>query len=269
MLAPSVERWDSVTGGAVPEWAAGIAVPGAGRIMLPTYSWERMSNPELYTTLRHELAHVSLHRWLGPARLPRWFDEGYARWAAGEWSYQEVWQLRLAFLMRRTPPLERLTLDWPSAQPDARLAYLLATSAVVHLAQLAGDRGLDVLFRRWRETRSFDDALRRTLGMTPGQLEASWIETVENRYAWPVFLAHSVVFWLFAGAILVALFFIRRRRDRAKMERLRATEPPDEPAYWEEGQGLSWESEASEGPEDRDRDGGGETGGSGDREWSG
>ncbi len=258
VLAPGPALWDSVTGGAVPEWAAGIAVPALGRVVLPTFAWERMSNAQLYTTLRHELAHVALHRWLAPSRIPRWFDEGYARWAAGEWSFDAVWQLRLAFLLRRTPPLERLTLDWPSAQPDARLAYLLATSAVAHLMRLSGERGLEVLLRRWRETGSFDDALRLTLGMTPGQFEESWIDAVENRYAWPVFLAHSVVFWLFAGVILVALFFIRRRRDRARLERLRETEPPDEPAYWEEEDSVTWNGGA-EDPQAAGMDDDGET----------
>lgn len=255
VLAPGPEQWDSITGGAAPEWAAGIAVPDEGLVVLPAFSWQRMSNPALYVTLRHELAHVALHRYVAPARVPRWFGEGYARWAAGEWGYDAVWQLRLAFLLRRTPPLAALTLDWPAGAPDARVAYLLSTSAVSHVAELGGERGLPVLFQRWRETRSFDEALRRTLGMTPGQFEESWIASVEDRYAWPVFLTHSVVFWALAGGVLVALFYIRRRRDRQRLARLRATEPPDEPAFWEEdGLDARWAPPDSRQPEhDEDR----------------
>lgn len=266
VLAPGAAAWDSITGGAVPDWAAGIAIPDAGLVVLPTYSWERMSPPALYATLRHELAHVALGRWVAPSRPPRWFDEGYARWAAGEWGYDAIWQLRLAFLLRRAPQLSSLSLDWPRGAGDAQVAYLLATSAVVHLARLGGDRGLEVLLDRWRRTGSFDDAVRRTLGMTPGQFEASWIDSVESRYAWAVFLTHSVVFWALASALLVALFYIRRRRDRARLERLRVTDPPDQPAYWAEAEGPGYVGQDGSGarstPDDPDgegvRGGGGE-----------
>ncbi len=32
--------------------------------------------------------------------------------------------------------------------------------------------------------------------------------------------------------LVTVLFFIRRRRDRQRLARLRATEPPDAPAFW-------------------------------------
>lgn len=267
VLAPAAAAWDSITGGAVPDWAAGIAVPEQGLVVMPTYSWERMSAPALYATLRHELAHVALGRWVQPSRVPRWFDEGYARWAAGEWGYDAIWQLRLAFFLRRAPRLSSLSLDWPRGASDARVAYLLSTSAVAHLARLGGDRGLQVLLRHWRETGSFDDALRRTLGMTPGQFEDSWIDSVETRYAWPVFLTHSVVFWALASILLVALFYIRRRRDRARLERLRVTDPPDEPAYWAEVEGPRYAGQDGSGagstPEAPDGEGARRGGGEG------
>jgi hypothetical protein len=234
VLAPTQALWDSITGQGVPEWAAGIAEPARALVVLPTYAWERMSNAELYTTLRHELAHVALHRYVAPARVPRWVDEGYARWAAGEWDYGAVWQLRLAFVFQRTPPLDSLTLEWPAGEANARIAYLLSTSAFEYLAGLSGERGLAVLFHRWRSDHSFDGALRRTYGLTVGQFEEDWVHEVKTRYAWPLFLAHSLVFWAFGGLLVLALFFLRRRRDRAKLEHLRATEPPDEPAFWVE-----------------------------------
>ncbi|MFP5355115.1 MAG: hypothetical protein ACLGIK_08170, partial [Gemmatimonadota bacterium] len=45
--------------------------------------------------LRHELAHLALHEYLGD--LPtRWFDEGYASYAAGEWDRDRVIATNLA-----------------------------------------------------------------------------------------------------------------------------------------------------------------------------
>ncbi len=232
-LAPDPEAWDSLTGGGVPEWGAGVAEPDAGVIVLPTFDWERTPPFTIYRTLRHELAHVALQRFLGPARTPRWVTEGYAQWAAGEWSPESAWRLRLAFLSQRAPPLDSLTLEWPVAESNARLAYLLSASAIGYLVQESGERGLAIFFRRWRDETDFNRAFRSTYGLTMGQFEEDWRAYVKRTYGWPLLLSHSLAFWLFAALLLLLLARRRRRRDRARLARLRATEPPDEPAYWD------------------------------------
>ena len=232
-LAPTPALWDSLTGGAAPEWGAGIANPQAGLIVLPTFDWARTPPEALYVTLRHELAHVALQRFIGPARSPRWFTEGYAQWAAGEWGWESAWRLRLAFVGEPATPLDSLTLDWPAGEGQARLAYLLSASAVGYLADLSGERGLRIFLERWRDSLDFDQAFRATYGLSVGQFEEDWREHVKSAYGWPLVLSHSLVFWLGAAILLVLLFLIRRRRDRARLARLRATEPPDDPAFWE------------------------------------
>ncbi len=59
---------------------------------------------------------------------------------------------------------------------------------------------------------------------------------MRRRYGWLFVLSHSAVFWLTLTLALLVLVRIRRGRDREAMARLRATEPPDQPAYWEEGE---------------------------------
>jgi hypothetical protein len=235
-LAPDEARWDSLTGGAVPEWGAGVADPEAGVIVLPTFDWDRTPPHTVYRTLRHELAHVALQRFVGPARTPRWFTEGYAQWAAGEWRWQSAWELRRAFVRRDSPPLDSLTLRWPIGEADARLAYLLSASAVAYLVDRSGERGVRIFLERWREQLDFDAAFRETYGLTLGQFEEDWREHVKRTYGWTVIFGQSIFFWAVAAVILLVLVIIRRRRDRARLARLRATEPPDEPAYWETDQ---------------------------------
>lgn len=231
-LAPDEARFDSLTGGRAPEWGAGIALPEAGVIVLPAYASRRGAPQDLARTLRHELAHIALHRYLAPARIPRWFHEGYARWAAGELDWEAGWQIRIAFLLGRAPPLDSLTLDWPANEADARIAYLLSASTIEYLTQYGGARGLALLLERWKEEGALEPALWRTYGLTLPQFEEAWRTHVRRRYGWLVVLSHSVVFWAFAAVVLMVLFSIRRRRDRARMAVLRATEPPDDPAYW-------------------------------------
>lgn len=232
-LAPDPARWDSLTGGAAPEWGAGVADPMAGLVVLPTFDWARTPPHTIYRTLRHELAHVALQRYLGTARIPRWFSEGYAQWASGEWRWDSAWQLRMAFVRSDSPPLDSLTLQWPAGEADARLAYLLSASAVAYLVERSGERGIRILLERWREEVDFDVAFRSVYGLTVSQFEEDWRSYVKRTYGWTVILGHSLFFWLIAAIILIALFLIRRRRDRARLERLKETEIPDDPAYWE------------------------------------
>lgn len=240
-FAPDAERFDSLTGGLAPEWGAGIAIPARDMIVLPAYASDRGSPLDLVQTLRHEIAHIALHRYLAPARPPRWFDEGYARIAAGEWDLEAAWQLRLAFATGNAPHLDSLDLGWPRGRHDARIAYLLSSTAVAYLLDRGGERALAIFLERWRETRSIEVAMRRTYGLTLGQFEEDWREEVRDRYGWAYFLANTLIFWFFGGLLLLILYIRRRRRNRERLEALRASEPPDSPAYWlgeESGEGT-------------------------------
>jgi len=230
-LAPDPARWDSLTGGHLPDWSAGVAAPDEGRIVLPAFGG-RARPSDLGEILRHELAHVALHRYLARAFVPRWFDEGYATWASGGMDERSAWMLRLAFLLHRAPPLDSLELEWPTEANQARVAYLLAASAVALLGERTGERGLQLLFLRWKETGTLDLALRRAFGITLGQFEREWRDEVRRRYGWALLLSDTLVFWLLMTPVLLVLVLVRRRRDRERLARLRETEPPDTPAYW-------------------------------------
>lgn len=232
LLAPDPLRFDSLTGGRAPEWGAGVAFPQARVVVLPGYASTRAAAHELSRILRHELAHVALHDYLHPTLPPRWFDEGYARWAAGEWGWEAGWQLRLAFALGRAPPLDSLSLDWPDSETDARVAYLLAASTIGYLVDRSGERGLRLFLERWKATGAMETALVRTYGVTLSQFEEDWREEVEKRFGWTLVFTHALVFWLLVGALLLLLHRYRRRRDRDRLERLRESEPPDSPAYW-------------------------------------
>lgn len=173
-LAATPAQFDSLTGSRAPEWGAGVAFPDAGVIVLPGYASDRGRTLDLPRVLRHELAHVALHRYLGDAPVPRWFSEGYATWAAGQLDADAAWLLRIAFITRRAPPIDSLALDWPRGVIDARVAYLLSASILEYLHAEGGDRALRIFFERWRDRRDFEDALRRTYGLTLGQLERYW-----------------------------------------------------------------------------------------------
>jgi hypothetical protein len=232
LLAPDEIRFDSITGGRAPDWGAGVALPSEGIIVLPAYNSPRGGTQDLRSVLRHELAHVALQRYLGGAQVPRWFTEGYAVWASGQFDESAGWILRSAFLLKRAPPLDSLTLDWPVNTTDARVAYLLSASAVEYLYANGGERALRIFLERWQQSSAMETALRQTYGLTLGQLERFWSQSVRRRYGWLLFFAQVTVIWTILTVLVLVLFLIRRRRDRRKMNNLRATELPDDPAWW-------------------------------------
>jgi len=218
-LAPSPFEFDSLTGGRVPHWGAGVAIPSLRTIVLPLYPAPGGGDRDPGVTLRHELAHLALHAYL-PTPIPRWFDEGYATWVSGGWDQAAAWQIRFAFLVGRAPPLDSLALTWPRGAEQARLAYLLSASAVQHLVEIGGEPGFGALLEAWRREGSFDSALRLVYGMTPGQFERGWATMVRRRYGWLLALSQVTVLWGFFAVVLLALWVVRRRRNRERLDEM-------------------------------------------------
>lgn len=236
ILAPDEATFRRAAGGRPPDWSAAVAIPSVGRIVLPPFGSDRGMGNDHWRTLRHEWAHLGLHQSLPGLRVPRWFDEGYAQWASG-WDRVEVWRLRLRVALGRTPPLDSLTFRFPGDRTSARDAYLLSATTVEYLIQASGDEALVLFLERWRARGRFEDALREVYGVSTHQLEEDWRQWLRDRYGWVSVLTNSSVAWTLLAVLVVALLRIRRVRDRERLARLRATEPPPAPEYWVEGGG--------------------------------
>ncbi len=234
VLAHSPEAFDELTGGVVPEWRAGVAIPSLNMLVMPSGEGVLLVEGEGLRTLRHEWAHLGLGAYLGDLRIPRWFNEGYAQWASGGFDAMEAWRLRVLIAAGRAPPMDSLELGWPRGREEARTAYLLAASAVTYLLEAGGEDGLRYFLDRWRVHRSFEVAFRETFGLTTSQFEEDWKGHVRKRYGWLFVLSHSAVFWLFLALVLLFMVRGRQNRNREKLARLRAGELPDDPAFWRE-----------------------------------
>lgn len=233
VLAHSARAFDALTGGRVPEWRAGVAVPALDLLVVPLEG-QPLLDAEGRRVLRHEWAHLGLHQYLGDLRPPRWFDEGFAQYASGGWDATEAWRLRVLLALGRAPPLDSLTLAWPRDRASAEAAYLLAASAVDYLLRASGARALPIFLDRWRDEGSFEVGLRATFGVTSGQFEEDWRRWVKSRYGWFFVLTRSAVFWMLLALVLLFMARSRQGRNRERLARLRAGEVPDAPAWWED-----------------------------------
>lgn len=208
ILLPDSAAMAATFAGRAPGWGAGLAFPNSRTIVL------RADQPDPAGTLRHELAHLALHN-ATRSRVPLWFDEGYASWAAGEWERIELLHLGVALVGIHPPDLRNLDAMLRGSERTADVAYALATSAVLELARRNPAGTLDALVAELERGTDFDSAVLRTTGMTLDRFELSWQQAVRSRYNVLTWLLAGG-FWGLAAGVLVLAMYLRRRADRPR-----------------------------------------------------
>jgi hypothetical protein len=211
ILAANEARFDSLTGHSVPEWSVAVAYPAVRTIVV----WLK---DDYAQALRHELAHLALHSVV--ARAPRWFDEGYAAWASGEWGRADVLRVNWQLARGAPPTFEQLNQDLEAGATRAEAAYAMAATVVQMLYRIGGERGLETFVSALQRTLNFDTALREAYLVTTDQLEALWQKDLKSRYGWLSFLTSTTVLWGWMAVLLFWAWWWRRRRDRGRREAL-------------------------------------------------
>jgi peptidase MA superfamily protein len=221
-IAADGRQFRQLIGPTVPEWGSAVAFPYANRIVMQgRRAGSRAGDP--IEVLRHELAHLALHETLGDL-APRWFDEGYASFAAREWSREDALRANLALVIRGTPTLDELERWFNGGASRAEAAYALSYRAVAELAELDQRRGLSVLFREWVRTRKLDTAIRNAYGLTLAAFEARWRARTRRRYGGLAALTDITLAALLVIVTVLPLYVARRRRDRRRMAALVAAD---------------------------------------------
>ena len=227
-IARDRRQFRELVGESAPEWGSAIAFPESRRIVLQGQRAGSDAGDPLFVA-RHELAHLALHEYLGPLP-PRWFDEGYASYAAHEWDREDVLMTNLALAVRGMPTFEELEASFSAGATSAQSAYALAYRAVAEMAQLDHVHGLALFFGYWRSTRSFERAMRQAFGMTSDGFEQLWRSQTRKRYGALALVSNVTLAGLVLLFVLTPLYVIRRRRDRRRLETMKAADAAAEEA---------------------------------------
>ncbi len=163
--------------------------------------------------LAHEITHVVVFRILGPhARgLPLWFHEGLAQVIAGGYDRYNRNAVADAAAEDRLIPWKKLRKSFP--KDEWELAYMQSHNAVRDIVDHHGIVGIREIIHLMAKGASFDEAMRRAVGISGSAYEREWYRTVTQRYR--VYritrAAAACVSFLMAG-LAVAAFIVRQRQ---------------------------------------------------------
>jgi hypothetical protein len=165
----------------LPQETAARADPELGVIYLPLTAVD-WSVEDLTRTLRHELAHIALARFLEFKSLPAWLEEGFAEWAAGGLTCTQEARVRLDLVTRRR--LQRVVPGLYELDAAPRpLAYAYYGLFIAHLDSRSGGSLANGSFWRVLKGEGIVSGLRTMFGADLVALEGEWQKHLNRRYA--------------------------------------------------------------------------------------
>ncbi len=221
-IAPDKRRFREWVGPRAPEWGAAVAFPDSRRIVMQGRSaGADAGDPR--AVLRHELAHLALHEYLDDLP-PRWFDEGYATFAARETGRDDALAANVALAIKGAPTFDQLDSEFTEGATTAQTAYALAYGAVDQLASLDTAHGLSRFFEAWRTQGTMERAVRSTYGITMAEFEQRWQRQTRRRYGGLALIGDVTLGGLLLLLIILPLYLARVQRDRRRMAALIAAD---------------------------------------------
>lgn len=196
----------------MPHWVAGVAHPPSGEILIARHGPDGAPT-NLEELLRHEMAHVVLHRAVGGQDVPRWFHEGVAEAFNGTLSFGRSQTLAAAVFGPGVPDLERLEESFHGTNgQQVAVAYAASRDLVEFLrAYDATGMRLRQVMTGLRQGRRFEVAFIRAYGVSLPELVSQWRAGLPGRFIWyPLAASGGLPFILLAP--LVAIAWLRRRR---------------------------------------------------------
>jgi hypothetical protein len=206
-------------GAPYPDYAAGVAYPDIGLVLLSLTPVHAASEQDVGEVFRHELAHVALRDALNGQPVPRWFNEGFAVFASGETSFVRMKTLSMATVGGSLIPLHDIERSFPSDETQALVAYAEAVDVIRFLVRREDAHRFRALIGELREGRAFEQAVLDAYGVDVSTLELEWRDDVSRRYTfWPILLS-GTCFWAVALGLFVWAWRRRRRRDKVTLQR--------------------------------------------------
>jgi hypothetical protein len=238
-------RFDSLSGSALPDWGAGVAMPWKRRIVIKSPRIMR-GEKSLGELVAHETAHIFLSRRVGRYEVPRWMNEGLAMYFSAEWGWQDNLSLSLAAVLGQLISLPEIENLNRYSGRKAQLAYSQSYVAFTYFLDRYGQSGLRIFLDAIASGKDVQYAFVAATGADEKAFEAEFAEYVHHRYNFLTLMLDSNLLWVLLALILVVGFILARFRRKKKFKELEEydkyhstdfdygeVEKPDEDKPWD------------------------------------
>ena len=200
-------RMESLGG---PRWAAGVALPGRGLIVVRSPS--QLTEPDDFRFLLvHELVHLYLAAGLGSHPAPRWLAEGLAMYASEEGGWGLVGAMTKGVLSGGLIPFAELARGFPAQGDRAALAYAQSYYFIGYLLGLGGKKAVARLVKELSRGRDLTTALYLVTGHGLAANQRLFKEQMTSRFSWLALGAAGGTLWAVISLGAGVLLFWRRR----------------------------------------------------------
>ena len=217
-IVQSQEEFDALAGGKIPEWGAGAAIPARNLIILREPMMNRYPG-NTADLLQHELAHIALSRRANGAHLPRFIDEGFASWFAGEWTFAQVTTVAAAQITKSLLPLRDIDDVNRFHQGQANLAYAQSYLVVNYIFKRFGELAFTDLIDALATGENMSEAFHQTLDISFWRFEADYRKFLSDNYTLFAILADMSGLWIILALIVVFGWILIRKRKKDAYDR--------------------------------------------------
>lgn len=177
----------------------------------------------LKSTLKHELCHLILHRYIDGERLPRWLDEGVCQWASGGIGELEA-EGGGGYLAGAVVSGELFSLGeigrFPDEEKSLALAYEQSRSVVEYIVREYGEDSLLKILGGLRRGESVHGAIGQSISLSIYELEERWHAHLKRKYTWFYYLSSNLytILFVFAAAITVYGYIRLMKKKREYLD---------------------------------------------------
>ncbi len=208
LLAPE----DSALAARTPEYVNGYAIGETSDIVLFPARASTYPDDGLPNLLRHEIAHILIHRASGGRPVPRWFHEGLAMTAGGSWDLEDRTRLTLGMMNLDDLDLATVERGFAGSEFQVHRSYAISTAFTRHILNELGADAPKRILEKVAEGLPFDEAFLDATGRALPLVERDFWRSTKIWNRWIPFVTSSITLW--TAITLLALWAIRRRRRR-------------------------------------------------------
>lgn len=215
----------------MPRWVAGVAHSSSGEIMIARHGPDG-ARTNLEALLKHELAHVALHRATGGAEVPRWFHEGMAEATEGGISLTSSQTLAGMVFGPGVPNFDELEKLFYASPREVSSAYAASRDFIQFLRehrrpdQEGTKYGENVrqLLTEMKAGHTFEASFIRVYGVGLTELGVKWRQGLPGRFVWYPLVAGGTLPFALVFPLVIVAWFRRRRHYKAGIARFEAEE---------------------------------------------